>query len=116
MRDRRLCAIGLAVMAATMVSAVFAAPSAPRLAQGKDVANVDVELALAVDVSYSMDPEEQALQREGYVSALTSPEFLTALKTGIHARIAVTYFEWANSNDQKILLPWRLIDGLASAQ
>ena len=78
--------------------------------------NVDVELVLAVDVSYSMDPDEQALQREGYVAALTSPEFLTALKAGIHARIAVTYFEWANANDQKILLPWRLIDGLPSAQ
>src|ERR1043166_10075774 len=84
--------------------------------QWADAHDVDVELVLAVDVSYSMDPDEQALQREGYVAALTSPEFLTALKTGIHARIAVTYFDWANSNDQKILLPWRLIDGLASAQ
>ena len=28
---------------------------------------VDVELVIAVDVSYSMDPDEQALQREGYV-------------------------------------------------
>jgi Protein of unknown function (DUF1194) len=90
-----------------------AAPSGPQWADADDV---DVELILAVDVSYSMDPDEQALQREGYVSALTSPEFLTALKAGIHARIAVTYFEWANSNDQKILVPWRLIDGLASAQ
>ena len=27
---------------------------------------VDVELVLAVDISYSMDPEEQRLQREGY--------------------------------------------------
>ena len=29
--------------------------------------NVDVELVIAVDVSYSMDPDEQALQREGYL-------------------------------------------------
>ena len=28
---------------------------------------VDVELVIAVDVSYSMDPDEQALQREGYI-------------------------------------------------
>jgi hypothetical protein len=75
-----------------------------------------VELILAVDVSYSMDPDEQALQREGYVFALTSPEFLNALKSGIHARIAVTYFEWAGVNDQKIVMPWRLIDGAASAR
>ena len=37
---------------------------------------VDVELVLAVDISYSMDPDELALQREGYVKALTSTEFL----------------------------------------
>ena len=28
---------------------------------------VDAELVIAVDVSNSMDPEEQALQREGYI-------------------------------------------------
>jgi hypothetical protein len=78
--------------------------------------NVDVELVLAVDVSYSMDPDEQALQREGYVQALTSREFLDALRRGMHGRIAVTYFEWAGAADQKIVVPWRLIDGPASAQ
>jgi hypothetical protein len=118
--------IGLAVLALCGALAAFAAYTPDRLsvvaaaAQGgprwADAHDVDVELVLAVDVSYSMDPDEQALQREGYMTALTSPEFLTALKSGIHARIALTYFEWANSNDQKILLPWRLIDGLASAQ
>src|SRR5215211_9012735 len=56
---------------------------------------VDAEVVLAVDVSYSMDPEEQALQREGYIAGLTSREFLLALKQGMHGRIALTYFEWA---------------------
>jgi uncharacterized protein DUF1194 len=118
---------GLAVLALCAALAAFAAYAADRLSvvaaaaaqrgpQWTDAHDVDVELVLAVDVSYSMDPDEQALQREGYMTALTSPEFLTALKSGIHARIALTYFEWANSNDQKILLPWRLVDGLASAQ
>ncbi len=76
---------------------------------------VDIELVLAVDVSYSMDPDEQALQREGYVQAITSREFLQAVHEGAHARIAVTYFEWAGSADQKIILPWRLIDGPEAA-
>ena len=93
----------------------FSASAAERALQLVDADDVDVELILAVDVSYSMDPDEQALQREGYVSALTSPEFLNALKSGIHGRIAITYFEWANANDQKIPLPWRLIDGPATA-
>jgi hypothetical protein len=78
--------------------------------------NVDVELVIAVDVSYSMDPDEQALQREGYITGLTSPEFLNALHQGIHGKIAITYFEWAGASDQKILVPWRLIDGPAAAQ
>jgi hypothetical protein len=77
---------------------------------------VDVELVIAVDVSYSMDPEEQALQREGYILGLTSSEFLLALRNGSHGRIAITYFEWAGQYDQKIILPWRLIDGPESAE
>jgi hypothetical protein len=78
--------------------------------------DVDVELVLAVDISYSMDLDELALQREGYVEALTSPEFLNALKNGMHGRIAVSYVEWAGVIDQKLVLPWRLIDGRASAE
>ena len=76
---------------------------------------VDVELVIAVDVSYSMDPDEQQLQREGYVLALTSREFLRALREGANGKIAVTYFEWAGSADQRIVMPWRLIDGPDSA-
>ena len=76
---------------------------------------VDVELVLAVDISYSMDPEEQALQREGYIKALTSREFLQALRNGMHGKIAVTYFEWAGYSDQRVVVPWRLIEGPESA-
>jgi Protein of unknown function (DUF1194) len=76
---------------------------------------VDTELVLAVDVSYSMDPEEQQLQREGYIEALTSREFMQALRGGTHAKVAVTYFEWAGPFDQKIVVPWRLIDGPETA-
>src|SRR3954447_14794435 len=40
--------------------------------------SVDVELILAVDVSYSMDMDELAIQREGYAQAIVSKEFLQA--------------------------------------
>jgi hypothetical protein len=96
----------------------FAAPNGARVLVQKDgaaVTPVDVELVLAVDVSYSMDPDEQALQREGYMAAITSREFLQALKQGMHGRIALTYFEWAGSHHQQIIVPWRLIDGPESA-
>src|SRR6266403_2123396 len=78
--------------------------------------HLDFELVIAVDVSYSMDPEEQALQREGYVLGLTSREFIQALRNGNHGRIAITFFEWAGLYDQKTILPWRLIEGPESAE
>jgi hypothetical protein len=95
----------------------LAAPATPPLPipAADEAKRVDVELILAVDVSYSMDMDELALQREGYALAITSKEFLQALKTGPAGKVAVTYFEWAASTDQKIVIPWRVIDGPESA-
>jgi uncharacterized protein DUF1194 len=96
----------------------FAAPRAPQqLAQRgtSDATAVDVEVALAVDVSYSMDPDEQALQREGYMAAITSREFMHAISQGMHGRIAMTYFEWAGMHHRQIIVPWRVIDGPETA-
>jgi hypothetical protein len=86
-----------------------------RLADKEAVPSVDIELVLAVDVSYSMDMDELAIQREGYAQAIISKEFLQALKTGPNGKISVTYFEWAASSDQKIIIPWRVIDGPETA-
>ena len=95
----------------------LAAPNPrPLLADSRNAASeVDVALILAVDVSYSMDMDELAIQREGYAQAIVSPDFLQALKTGPNGKVAVTYFEWAAANDQKIIIPWRVIDGPESA-
>jgi hypothetical protein len=86
-----------------------------QLAEKEDAPIVDVELAIAVDVSYSMDLDELAVQREGYAQAIISKEFLQALKSLPNGRISVTYFEWAASSDQKIIIPWRVIDGPETA-
>ena len=95
--------------------AAFAAPN-PRFAdKSPNAIPVDIELVLAVDVSYSMDPDEQALQREGYVQALTSREFMQALREGANGKIAITYVEWAGQYDQKVIMPWRMIEGPESA-
>jgi hypothetical protein len=109
-----LLAAGLALVIGAGGDSLALSPA--RLADTRPNAMVvDLELVLAVDVSYSMDPEEQALQREGYVKALTSKEFLSALREGANGKIAITYVEWAGANDQKIVLPWRLIDGPEAA-
>ncbi|MGK9231064.1 DUF1194 domain-containing protein [Inquilinus limosus] len=88
-------------------------PAAPAAAQEQPV---DLELVLAVDVSRSMDDDEQALQRDGYVAALGHPEVIDAIASGVNGRIAITYVEWAGANSQVVILPWRLIDGAAAAR
>ncbi len=67
---------------------------------------VDVELLLAVDVSGSMDPEEHALQRQGYVAAIRSEEFRRTVRNGAYGRIAIAYVEWAGIGRQAVVLPW----------
>ena len=124
MRSSRMTAAAIAVIGGLAIGGLSIGPTATdadaqgvNRAPGRAVeANVDVELVIAVDVSYSMDPDEQALQREGYIVGLTSPEFLNALRQGMHGKIAITYFEWAGSADQQIVVPWRLIHGPASAR
>ena len=70
---------------------------------------VDVELVLAVDVSLSMSPEELEIQRAGYAAALTDPTVVKAILEGVHAKIALTYVEWAGDATQRVLVPWQVI-------
>jgi hypothetical protein len=113
---RRPAAIAILLLAAgafVPTALHLAAAPAPRGAQ--EASTVDVELVLAVDISYSMDPDELALQRDGYARALTSSEFLNALRQGIHGKVAVTYFEWAGAAEQRVVVPWRVVSGPESA-
>jgi hypothetical protein len=114
--------IGAVLVASVLTAGDVAGVAAPNVryrpemrTADKAAAQVDVELVLAVDVSYSMDMDELAVQREGYAQAIVSKEFLQALKALPNGKISVTYFEWAASNDQKIIIPWRVIDGPETA-
>ena len=71
-----------------------------------DEREVDLALVLAVDISNSMDPEEQTLQREGFVEAFRSAEVQEAIRKGSLGRIAVVYMEWAGSSLQQVVVPW----------
>jgi hypothetical protein len=119
MAIRALICVLAALAIATLIRAgsvdTIASPAFRSADSSPGAMAVDVEVVLAVDVSYSMDPDEQALQREGYITALTSREFMQALRSGIQGRISITYFEWAGPFDQKIIVPWRLIDGPEAA-
>ena len=71
---------------------------------------VDLALVLAVDVSLSMEPDEQELQRQGFVEAFRSPEVHEAIGKGMLGRIAVVYVEWAGAGYQQVVVPWTVIE------
>lgn len=93
---------------------MVAALHAPQ-ARAADRPEVDLELVLAIDISGSIDPDEAKLQREGYARAISDPLVVKAIRGGIHGRIAVTYFEWADSYTDNAVMEWRLIHDQASA-
>jgi Protein of unknown function (DUF1194) len=76
---------------------------------------VDLELVLAIDISGSVDEEEAALQREGYVLALNNPRVIAAMGGGPFGAIAVTYVEWAGEDYQRTVVPWTLIGNAEQA-
>lgn len=77
---------------------------------------VGVELVLAVDISRSIDPAEQLLQRQGYAAAFRNPQIQQAILSGDWRRIAVTYIEWAGVGSQSVAIPWTLIDSAEAAE
>jgi hypothetical protein len=99
--------ISVAFAAAMMVS--------PAALSAVDRPEVDLALVLAVDVSRSMDPEEQELQRQGFVEALRSPLVHNAIRSGTIGRIVLTYVEWSGESEQNVIVPWTVIDGAGSA-
>src|SRR3546814_11493565 len=63
-----------------------------------------------------MDPDEQALQRAGYIAAFRDPEVLRAIRSGPVGRIAVAYVEWAGAGLQRVILPWTLVGAVATGE
>ena len=108
---RRWFAIGI-LSAAT---ALFLARMPVSQAQGGGQ-EVDVALVLAVDISFSMDLDELALQRDGYIQAMRSPEVKQAIAKGALGRIAVTFVEWAGLQAQYVVIPWMIIDSAETAE
>ncbi len=84
--------------------------SAPVAAQQGGMKRVDLELVLAVDISQSMDQDEHALQRNGYVEAFRHKDVINALVSGPEGRIAVVYMEWAGDFEPIVTIPWTIID------
>lgn len=95
----------LSVLALGLASATAAAQDRP----------VDLELAMGIDVSGSVDDLEALLQRQGYIAAFRHPDVIRAIEHGILGRIAVAYYEWAGYGHMRVVADWTLIDGAAAA-
>ena len=63
----------------------------------------DLALALAVDVSGSVDPSEYRLQRDGLAAALRDPVIGEAL---VRARARLMVVQWTGAGRQKVTVPW----------
>jgi hypothetical protein len=98
----RTCIIGTCLLALVLVATPAQATS------------VDLELLLLVDVSGSVDANEYALQKTGYVNAFNDAD--------VHARIAATtngiavaYAEWSGDAEQSVRVNWAHLTDAASA-
>lgn len=98
------------MMAGLLAPVAAPAQTGPPQPPAGQKAEVDIELILALDISYSMDIEELALQREGYAQAFRSAEVKKAIAGGQIGRIAVLMFDWASSFDQRVTVPWTMLD------
>ena len=78
--------------------------------------DADVALVLVTDVSRSIDDTEFKLEKDGYVSAFTSPRVLQAIRGGSAGRIAVAYVEFASVFEVSTVLGWTMIGDKASAE
>ncbi|MBX3537355.1 MAG: DUF1194 domain-containing protein [Chelatococcus sp.] len=104
-------AVFAAVLTVTSLALSMGAQSTSALAAEE----VDLELVLAADGSGSIDSDELRLQREGWGSALTSPEVLNGIRDGLTGKIVVAYVEWGGPDSQVTVVDWQVIKDAASA-
>ena len=70
-------------------------------------------LLLGLDISSSVDPAEDRLQRGGTVAALTAPEVQAAFFSADQP-VALAVFEWSGRYNQRVIVDWTLISGPAA--
>ena len=73
----------------------------------------DIALALAVDVSGSISPEEYRIQMSGLAAALRDGTVADAL---VKAEARVMLVQWTGTGRQEATLPWRAIDSHEAAR
>ena len=73
-------------------------------------ADCRLALALAVDISRSIDSQDYIVQTEGLALALEDPEVRRAI-LGPDGRVALAVYYWSGRGYQDLVQPWVLLDG-----
>ncbi|ARC88976.1 DUF1194 domain-containing protein [Rhodovulum sp. MB263] len=80
------------------------------LAPFKAEAGCRLALLLALDISSSVDPGEDALQRAGLAAALAAPEIQAEFLSVPELPVALAVYEWSGRYQQRVVLGWRMMD------
>ena len=76
--------------------------------------DVDLNLALGVDASGSVNQVRFDLQKQGYVAAFSNRQVLAAVRSGPHAAIGVTMYQWTGPGMQAPVVLWSRVTNEAS--
>lgn len=74
------------------------------------MAECRLALLLAIDVSASVDAEEDGLQRGGLAAALLAPEVVEAMLADPADPVVLGVYEWSGRFAQDVILSWRRVE------
>lgn len=78
---------------------------------------VDMELALLVDASRSVNAEKFVMQRDGYVHLFSDDKlFMEFMREGGLKKVAVTLIYWSSPKKGHVAVDWSVIDSADSAR
>lgn len=89
--------------------------AAPGMVLPAAAAPVDLALALAVDVSASVDFQEFGLMIGGYAEAFREAELAARLTSGTHGAAAVAMLFWSGPGARDLAVPWTRVASAAQA-
>ena len=77
---------------------------------------VDLELVLAVDVSWSVSEDEFALQMGAIAAAFREPELHDMIGKAGNRGIAIALLQWAGYREQRVAVDWMVVRDSATAR
>ncbi len=99
----------------TIIVALFLLIIPQNILKAQQASNVDINLVLAIDCSYSVNVQEYALQMAGMAAAFIDPTIIKAIESGLHGAIGVTIVQWSHRYSQVVVVPWMKISNAREA-